>query len=75
MRATREPHSARQRSIAWARLAIATVGILVWAYGVRVDHEQIRWLGILFLAIAFGLRFFARGRKADEPRNLDSSDG
>jgi hypothetical protein len=78
MRASREPHSERQRSIAWMKLALATVGIITWVYGVREDDHRIRWLGIAFLACAFLLRFlFRRSRSAgeEEEANETLSDG
>jgi hypothetical protein len=78
MRISREPHSERQRSLAWMKLALVTVGIITWAYGVREGDHRIRWLGIAFLACAFLLRFlFRRGRRGDEGGNTNEnpSDG
>ena len=46
------------------KLALVAVGILVWAYGVRVDDRTITWIGIAFLVAAFLLRFLGRRRSA-----------
>lgn len=66
MKISRKPATARQRSIAWVKLALATVGIITWAYGVREDDHRVRWLGIAFLAVAFLLRFLFRRPRGDE---------
>ena len=47
-----------------AKLAAATVGVMVLAWGMRVDEPTIRWVGIAFLAAAFLMRF---ARRAPEP--------
>ena len=49
-------------SILHVRLALLIVGIATWFYGVRFDREEVRWLGIAFLAIAIVLRFVRRPR-------------
>lgn len=75
---SRRPYSARQRSIAWMKVALATVGIITWAYGVREDDHRVRWLGIAFLACAFLLRFLFRRSNGDDgegPENEITSDG
>jgi hypothetical protein len=50
----------------WAKVALVVAGILVWAYGVRVDDRTITWIGIAFLVAAFLLRFVRR-RRSDAP--------
>ncbi len=45
-----------------AKVALAAIGILVWAYGVRIDDRPITWIGIAFLVGAFLLRFVGRHR-------------
>jgi hypothetical protein len=78
MRISRERPSERQRSLAWMKLALAIVGIITWAYGVREDDHRIRWLGIAFLACAFLLRFlFRRHRGAEKGTEVNEtpSDG
>jgi hypothetical protein len=47
------------------KLGFATLGLLVWAYGYRVDDSMLRLIGIVFLAIAVGLRF-VKPRSRDE---------
>jgi hypothetical protein len=49
-------------SITWARFALAAIGLVVWAYGYRVDDSTMRWVGIAFLAVAVLLRFLPRRR-------------
>jgi hypothetical protein len=46
--------------LTWARAALAGVGIVVWAYGVRIDDATIRLVGIAFLIVALLLRFVPR---------------
>jgi hypothetical protein len=75
---SRRPYSARHRSVAWIKVALATVGIITWAYGVREDDHRVRWLGIAFLAGAFLLRFLFRRSIGDDregPENEITSDG
>jgi hypothetical protein len=60
------------------KLALATVGIITWAYGVREDDHRVRWLGIALLAGAFLLRFLFRrplGEESQDETNETGSDG
>jgi len=52
-------------------LGLAFIGVVLWGYGVRVDHEPLRWLGIGFLAAAALVRFIRRRRERDssDPRD------
>ena len=43
-----------------ARLVLALVGVLVWAYAHRAGYDELRWVGIGMLAVAFILRFIRR---------------
>lgn len=45
-----------------ARLAIAFMGIVVWAYAIKVDDPRLRLTGIIFLAVSLALRFVGRRR-------------
>ncbi len=40
------------------KLALAIIGIIVFAAGVRLDHSVLRWVGIGFVAAAFLTRFY-----------------
>ena len=58
------------------QFAFVVMGMIVWAYGHRVDDPTVRLVGIAFFAVAFVLRFFRssdtrRGR--DEPEEEDLS--
>ena len=57
---SRAPRSGRQQALNGAKLAFAVVGLLIWAYGLRIDDVTVRWLGIAFLLAAFLLRFVRR---------------
>ena len=48
----------QRRSV--AQLALAIIAVIVWGYGVRVDDERLRWIGIGCFAAAFVLRLFKR---------------
>ena len=50
------------------KVALAAVGLCVWAYGYRVESPQVRWMGIAFLAAAVVLRFIARRPRSDDER-------
>jgi hypothetical protein len=49
-------------SLLWVRFALAAIGLLICAYGIRVDDAMVRWVGIGFLAVALLLRFAPRSR-------------
>lgn len=49
-------------SLLWVRFALAAIGLLICAYGIRVDDATVRWVGIAFLAVALLLRFAPRSR-------------
>ena len=40
-----------------AKLALAVVGMLLFAYGIRTDSQSVRWVGIALVAAAAVLRF------------------
>jgi len=46
--------------LVWARVALVVVGVIVWAYGVRVEDGTIRLVGIGVLVAALLLRFARR---------------
>jgi len=45
-----------------AKLALALMAAILFAYGVRSDLPQLRWAAIAFLAAAVLLRFFDKSR-------------
>jgi hypothetical protein len=47
-------------TLTWVRVALVAVGILVWAYGARIDHSTLRLVGIGFLVLSLLLRFVPR---------------
>lgn len=51
-----------------AQIALALIGLITFGYGIRVDHEPLRWIGIAFLAAAFALRFWPKGPDERHPR-------
>ena len=57
---SRARRPASHQALNGAKLALAVVGLLIWAYGLRADDAVVRWLGIAFLASAFLLRFVRR---------------
>ena len=51
-----------------AQIALALIGLITFGYGIRVDHEPLRWIGIAFRAAAFALRFWPKGPDERHPR-------
>ena len=50
------------------KLALAAIGVLVWAYGYRANDPTIRLIGIVFLASSVILRLLPkRMRDSDYP--------
>jgi hypothetical protein len=47
------------------KLGLAIVGLILWGYGVRVEHSGLQWTGIAFLGSAAVLRFVKR--RAERP--------
>lgn len=46
------------------------MGLIIWAYGQRVDDPTVRLVGIAFFAVAFVFRFFRSSEtkvRHDEP--------
>jgi hypothetical protein len=56
----RSPRPLQPRTVMSAKVALAVVGLGTWFYGHYVDDPRVRWLGIVFLAVAFLLRFARR---------------
>jgi hypothetical protein len=48
------------------KLALVTVGLIIWAWGYRIDDSFLRISGIVVLTIAFLLRFAGRRERASE---------
>ena len=46
-----------------AKLALALMAAILFAYGVRTDIPPLRWAAIAFLVAAVLLRFFDRNRR------------
>lgn len=42
------------------QLALAAIGLVVWAYGARNEDARLQWIGIAFFAGATLLRFFKK---------------
>ncbi|HEY4305618.1 MAG TPA: hypothetical protein VGM82_14185 [Gemmatimonadaceae bacterium] len=43
-----------------AQLALLVIGVIVWGYGMRVNDERLRWIGVGCFAAAFLLRFLRK---------------
>jgi hypothetical protein len=48
------------------RLGVAAVGIVVWAWAIKVDDPRLRLTGIVLLAISLLLRWFGPRRRGAE---------
>ncbi len=47
------------------KIALALIGVLVFAAGIRLDQSRLRLIGIGFVAVAWLMRF-ARSRAPDD---------
>jgi hypothetical protein len=50
------------------KLALVVVGVIIWAWGFRVDDSFLRVVGIVVLLIAFLLRFVGWRSRRSEAR-------
>jgi len=48
------------------KLAIAVVGVLIWAYGYRANDPTIRLIGIIVLALSVILRLLPKRLRDDD---------
>ena len=51
------------------RIAVAAIGIVVWAWAVKVDDPRLRLTGIIMLAVSLALRFLGRRAPRETPRS------
>jgi hypothetical protein len=42
------------------QLALLTVGVIVWGFGLRTDDNRLTWIGLGFFATAVALRLGRR---------------
>ena len=42
------------------KLALAVIGLILFGWGIRVDAESYRWVGIGFVLVAWLMRFTSR---------------
>lgn len=49
------------------KLALALMGLIIFAAGVRFDDTRLRWTAIAFVALAWVMRF-AGPRRRDDPQ-------
>jgi len=42
------------------QLALAAIGVVVWAFGARGEDTRLQWIGIGFFAAATALRFLKK---------------
>ncbi|MDO8500363.1 MAG: hypothetical protein Q7S20_00795 [Gemmatimonadaceae bacterium] len=46
-----------------AKITLALIAAILFAYGIREEVPALRWAAIAFLSLAILLRFFDRARK------------
>ena len=46
------------------QLALAAIGVVVWAFGVRAEDARLQWTGIAFFGAATVVRLFKKGHDA-----------
>jgi hypothetical protein len=40
-----------------AKIALALIGLVLFGVGVRLEREELRWIGLGFVVVAWVLRF------------------
>ena len=50
-----------------AKLALALMAAILFAYGVRSEDSVVRWVGIAFVIVAFLLRFLKKRAPDESP--------
>lgn len=55
------------------KLGLAIMGLVVFAWGIRVDQSRLRAIGIAFVAVSWVLRF-VKTQTREEQRPESSSD-
>jgi hypothetical protein len=55
------------------KLGLAIMGLVVFAWGIRVEQSRLRAIGIAFVAVSWALRF-VKTRTQEEQRAGTSSD-
>ena len=48
------------------KLGLAIIGLLVFAWGVRMEQSRLRAIGIAFVAVAWVLRFVKTPRREEQ---------
>jgi hypothetical protein len=59
------------------QIGFLVMGLIVWAYGQRIDDPAVRLVGIAFFAVAFVFRFFRSSDTRpvrDEPVDEEQGD-
>ena len=46
------------------KIALALIGLVLFGAGVRLEHQELRWVGLGFVVVAWLMRF-ARPRKPE----------
>jgi hypothetical protein len=49
------------------KVACALAGLAIFAYGVRSEDNVVRWVGIVFVIVAFLLRFLKKRAPDESP--------
>jgi hypothetical protein len=62
-----EPAPLGLTRLAQVKLIVALLGIAVFGYGIRIDSEVVRWIGIGLVALAWVMRFVRRKAPAQLP--------
>ncbi len=55
------------------KLGLTLIGLILFAYGARMDEATIRAIGIGFVAVAWVMRFFNRARGTPSPPGSEDS--
>lgn len=54
-----------------AKVALALIGLVLFGAGVRLERDELRWIGIGFVSVAWLMRFARRRNEAESTERAE----
>jgi hypothetical protein len=58
-------------SLTRAKIALALIGLVLFGAGVRLEREELRWIGIAFVSVAWLMRFARRRNETESAERAE----